>query len=174
MSFFLIFFLAILSQCSDSNYCITLKSTTSVLVSRKVLLALYLTTFHACRAQWNIVRIVPCWLELHHVRLCSISRNVSSDYECICLKVFWRACYFGLCFEGHYILRRLRQWAVSLMEYILFVCFIWSSYPQTFSNFQDKFEFHPVLRNIWSLRKSSLYHLQFLNIIFSDLSMWRN
>lgn len=124
------FFFATLSRYSASNYCITLKSTTSVLESRKFLLALYLPIFHACRAQWKIVRIVPCWLELHHVRLCSISRDVSSEYGCICLKVFWRACYFGLCFEGHYILKRLRQWAVSLMEYIVFVCFIWNSYPQ--------------------------------------------
>lgn len=126
-----ILFLATLSWCSDSNYCITLKSTTSVLEPRKFLLTLYLPTFHACRAQWKIVRIVPCWLELDHVRLCSIRRDVSSEYGCICLKVFWRACYFGLCFEGRYILRRLRQWAVSLMEYIVFICFIWNSYPQT-------------------------------------------
>lgn len=62
---------------------------------------------------------------------CSICRNTASECMCIVLKFIWRACYFGLCYEGCYILKGLRQWAVSKVECTVFVYFIWNLYPQT-------------------------------------------
>lgn len=60
-----------------------------------------------------------------------ICRDISSECRYIGLKLFWKTCYVTLSYEGHYILERLKQWAVSYMECIAFICFIWNSYPQT-------------------------------------------
>lgn len=79
--------------------------------------------------------------------------------------LFWRS----LCFEE-------AQTMSSVLNGVHCVCVFYLEFISTncFSNFQNKFEFDPVLKSIWSLRVWCPYHLQLFKIIFSDLTMSRN